>query len=52
MTQATDQSSFSLTPISKDKFGFPAAGITIIFSPEEKTFILQQGGGEYKFIKE
>lgn len=50
--QATGQSAFPLEATEKDKFQFEQAGIIIEFNPDEKTFILKQGGGQYLFFKE
>jgi len=50
--QATGQGAFPLDATAKDTFGFSQAGIEMVFNPDEKTFILKQGGAEYNFTKE
>lgn len=52
VAQATGQSSFALEATEKDKFKFDRAGVVLEFNPEEKTIILKQGGGIYRFKKE
>ena len=42
--QGTDQPSFPLTALGKDKFGFTPADFTITFSPEKKTATIVQSG--------
>lgn len=48
--QATGQSSFPLTMKDEKTFVFAPAGIEFIFN--DNTFILNQGGGKFTFIKE
>lgn len=50
--QASGQSAFPLEKISDTEFRFDLAGIVIIFNPDLKSFTLQQGGGEFIFVKE
>ena len=52
IAQATGQASFSLTAESQNVFSFKQAGIILEFDTANKTMILKQGGGSYKFIKE
>lgn len=52
LAQATGQSSFPLEGTAKNTFKFDQAGIVLLFNPSEKSMILQQGGGEFTFIKE
>lgn len=52
VAQGTDQPAFPLEVTSKDKFKFDKASAIFEFNPEEKTFILKQGGGQIKFSKE
>jgi hypothetical protein len=47
--QATGQPSFALEPSDKDKFKFDKAGVVMEFSPADKTMLLKQGGGVFKF---
>jgi len=49
--QATGQPSFPLEAIDETNFQFLPAGVKIRFLVQDKTLILRQGGGEYKFIK-
>lgn len=50
--QASGQSAFPLEKISDTEFRFDLAGIVILFNPDLKSFTLQQGGGEFIFVKE
>lgn len=50
--QASGQSAFPLEKISDTEFRFDMAGIVILFNPDLKSFTLQQGGGEYIFVKQ
>ena len=50
--QATGQPAFPLEATEKDKFEFVQAGIIIEFNPTDKTLLLKQGGGTFKFAKE
>lgn len=50
--QASGQSAFPLDKISDTEFRFDLAGIVILFNPDLKSFTLQQGGGEFIFVKE
>ena len=50
LAQATGQTSFPLTLKDEKTFIFAQAGIEIIF--EDNSFILNQGGGKFKFEKE
>ena len=52
MGQATGQAAFPLEASEKDKFKFDQAGVVLEFNPTEKTMVLKQGGGHYKFTKE
>ncbi|MEO8772822.1 MAG: serine hydrolase domain-containing protein [Gelidibacter sp.] len=52
VAQATGQVAFSLESTSENVFIYDRAGIKIEFMPSEKTMILYQGGGEYKFTAE
>lgn len=52
IAQATGQSSFPLEAMDKHMFKFSAAGVVLEFNPSEKTMVLKQGGGEFKFTKE
>ena len=51
MGQATGQPGFPLDAISETEFEFKAAGIKMIFNPENKTFTLHQNGGKFVFNK-
>ena len=51
MAQATGQSAFPLTAYSETRFEFEPAGIVIEFE-DEKTFLFQQGGGQFTFKRE
>lgn len=51
LAQATGQSSFQLTIKDEKTFIFAQAGIKIIFDANN-SFILNQGGGKFKFEKE
>lgn len=50
--QATGQSPLQLEASAKNTFRFIKAGIVLEFSPEEKTLLLKQGGGQFSFTKE
>jgi hypothetical protein len=50
--QGTGQPSFPLECTEKNVFRFYTAGITISFSPFEKSMILEQGGGKFNFVKD
>lgn len=50
--QATNQPSFLLEAIEKDKFVFEEGGIEIQFIPQDQKLILKQGGGVYEMKKE
>jgi Zn-dependent M28 family amino/carboxypeptidase len=50
--QATGQSAFALEPVSQGVFKFDEAGIRVEFSPDQPTFRLKQGGGDFEFKKE
>ncbi len=52
IAQASGQPSFHLEPTAKDTFRFQRAGIVMEFNPEDKTMILKQGGGEFRYVKE
>lgn len=52
IAQATGQPSFPLECTEKNVFRFYAAGIAIVFSPDENRFILEQGGVKYNYTKE
>ncbi|WP_207532421.1 serine hydrolase domain-containing protein [Desertivirga arenae] len=52
MGQATGQGAIPLEATEKDKFSFSQAGVVLEFNPSEKTMLLKQGGGEYKFSKD
>jgi len=52
MAQATGQSLFGLEAHGEHRFSFRQAGIEMIFAPEERNFILIQGGGRYRFERE
>ncbi|RZK23948.1 MAG: class A beta-lactamase-related serine hydrolase [Flavobacterium sp.] len=52
IAQAAGQSSMSLEAVSKNKFKITKAGIVMEFDPAEKTMLLKQGGGEFKFQKQ
>lgn len=51
LAQATGQTSFPLTMQNESTFIFASAGIEIVFE-ENNTFILKQGGMNFKFVKE
>ena len=51
MAQAQGQAAFTLSGIRENVFGFDQAGIVMEFNPENETFILKQGGGEFHFKK-
>ncbi|MCR9250848.1 MAG: beta-lactamase family protein [bacterium] len=50
--QATGQPAFMLQAVEKHNFKFDAAGLKMEFLPDENAFILKQGGGEFKFVKD
>lgn len=50
--QATGQSSFPLKAYDEHKFKFDAAGLKLMFEPENNQMILLQGGVEIKMTKE
>lgn len=52
MAQATGQPQIPLTPLDKDKFGFSMAALIVEFNADGTSFILKQGGGEFRFIKD
>jgi D-alanyl-D-alanine carboxypeptidase len=49
--QATGQKAFPLEAQGDHKFSFASSGISIVFEPAKKTFILTQGGKTYVFTK-
>lgn len=51
IAQATGQPSFPLETTAKDKFKFDLAGVVMEFNPTEKTMVLKQGGGQFRFTK-
>jgi CubicO group peptidase (beta-lactamase class C family) len=52
VAQASGQAPFPLEPVQRHRFRFEQAGVVIEFNPEEKSFVLKQGGGQYTFVKE
>ncbi|WP_223827423.1 M28 family peptidase [Hymenobacter armeniacus] len=50
--QATGQPAFTLEAVSPGVFKFDPAQLRVEFSPEQPTFKLKQGGGEFEFKKE
>jgi len=52
MAQATGQSAFPLTPVSKTQFTYAAAGLTMDFNPAAHTFTLRQGANNILFTRE
>ena len=50
--QASGQAAFPLEANGKHHFAFSPAGIVLTFDPAEKTMLLKQGGGSYRFKKE
>lgn len=52
IAQATNQPSFPLEAIEKDKFKFDMAGVIMEFNPDKNEMILKQGGGVFVFTKE
>ncbi len=48
--QADGQGAFPLTPIDEHKFEFTAASIEMTFDPENKQFVIRQGGRADIFI--
>lgn len=52
IAQATGQPAFPLEAAEKDKFKFDQAGLVLEFNPSDKTMLLKQAGGVYKFTKE
>ncbi len=52
MAQATGQPAFPLEATARHEFSFPAASVVIEFNPSEKSLILKQGGGQFKFTRE
>lgn len=52
MAQASGQNAFPLQSTKKDTFSFDQAGIILEFNPSEKTMLLKQGGGNYKFARD
>lgn len=50
--QASGQAAFPLEMEAKDTFKYELVGLVIQFKPEENSFILKQGGGEFLFSKE
>lgn len=49
--QPSGQPSFQLDSKQKNIFTFDMAGIVITFSPETKSFIIEQGGSSFTFTK-
>jgi len=49
--QATGQQAFPVEATEKDKFSLDQVGAKFEFNPTEKTMILFQGGGKFKFKK-
>ncbi len=49
MAQATGQGAFPLERKSQHDFGFDQAGILMEFNPDEKSFVLNQGGAKFTF---
>ncbi len=49
--QATGQTTFPLTAVDNNTFIFDPAGVTIRFSDDKQSFILEQGGGKFVFTK-
>lgn len=52
IAQTTGQPSIKLDYLGENLFGFDASDIRMTFKPEEKRFILSQGGHQYLYIKE
>ncbi|OWW27283.1 peptidase [Zobellia sp. OII3] len=52
MAQATGQPSFPLEAVAKNVFEFHLAGVRLEFDPENKTMLLKQGGGVFKYKME
>ncbi|MFL9845101.1 serine hydrolase domain-containing protein [Flavobacterium rhizosphaerae] len=50
--QASGQGAFPLEPTAENVFTFDQTGVKIVFNPSEKTMILYQGGGEFRFKAE
>lgn len=50
--QATGQSAFPMETLENNQFSFDEAGIMIAFNTKENSFVLNQGGGKFLFIKE
>jgi CubicO group peptidase (beta-lactamase class C family) len=50
--QGSGQPEILLEAVDNNIFKFDPAGIIMIFHPEQKEFILEQGGGKYTFTKE
>ncbi|MFB6318609.1 serine hydrolase domain-containing protein [Saccharicrinis sp. FJH54] len=50
--QATGQSSFPLEQTAPNVFHFDQAGIVMEFDPENKSMVLKQGGGEFRYTKD
>lgn len=51
VAQAEGQPAFPLEATEKNQFKFDQAGILMEFNPEEKSFVLKQGGGNFRFTK-
>lgn len=49
--QASGQQAFPLESKQKNIFTFDLAGVTITFTPETKSFVIEQGGSAYTFTK-
>lgn len=52
MAQASGQSAFPLDAYEDHTFLFNPAEIRIVFHPADKTMVMYQGGGEFKFTRE
>jgi CubicO group peptidase (beta-lactamase class C family) len=52
IAQVTGQPAFVLEATEKDNFKFDQAGVVLEFNPNDKTMILKQGGGIFRFTKE
>ncbi len=52
VAQATGQQALQLTTKPNHTFAYDAAGIVMVFSPNENTMLLKQGGKEYRFKKQ
>ncbi|WP_316795503.1 serine hydrolase domain-containing protein [Pedobacter agri] len=52
LAQASGQSAMPLEAAGKNKFKITKAGIVMEFDPAQKTMLLKQGGGEFKFERQ